>query len=177
MASNFLRAEMSTAAIVIGNLGTHNWNAQVYNVLAQASKMAAAVKNRGNVVRIAYHLRNLNTHVSEFVGLVNDAMEGKRKPDPNSEPATAQTIRSSADNLEQMYHTLEYVVEAARRVGLANNSLTAGSLRGIQRNLEAIASLADWLDLAAQPEAVGEIFQRAEKERDRGELIDLTQVE
>jgi hypothetical protein len=168
---------MSSAAAVIGNLGTHNWNARVYNVLALASQMAATVKNRGNVIRLAYHLRNLNNHVTEFVGTVNDAMEGKRKPDPNADPVTAQTIRSSADNLEEMYRTLDYVVEAARRAGLTNNSLTAGPVRSIQQNLEAIANLADWLDLAAQPEAVNEIFERTKRERDRGELIDLTEVE
>jgi len=168
---------VSTAAAVIENLGTYNWNARVYNVLALASQMAAAVKSRGNVMRLAYHLRSLNNHVSEFIGIVNDAMEGKRKPDPNTDSVTAQTIRSSADNLEQMYHTLDYIVEGARRAGLTNNSLTAGSVRGIQRNLEAIANLADWFDLAAQPEAVSEIFQRAKQEKDRGELVDLSQVE
>lgn len=168
---------MSTAATVISSLGTYNWNARVYNVLALASQLAAAVRNRGNSLRIAYHLRNLNNSVSEFVTIVNEAMEGKRKADPNDDLVTAQTLRSSADNLEQMYHTLDYIVEGARRAGLTNNSLTAGSVRGLQRNLDAIASLADWFDLAAQPEAVNGIFERAKQERERGELVDLAKIE
>jgi hypothetical protein len=168
---------VSTAATVISNLGTYNWNAQVYNVLALASELAVAVKNRGNSIRIAYHLRNLNNSVSEFVSIVNEAMEGKRKPNASADPVTAQTLRSSADNLEQMYHTLDYIIEGSRRAGLTNNSLTAGSVRGLQQNLDAIASLADWLDLAAQPDAVNGIFERAKQERERGELIDLAEIE
>ena len=113
----------------------------------------------------------------EFVIIVNEAMEGKRNAGPNADPVTAQTLRSSADNLEQMYRTLDYIVEGARRAGLSNNSLTAGSVSGLQRNLDAIASLADWLDLAAQPDAVNGIFERAKQERERGELIDLAKTE
>jgi hypothetical protein len=60
---------------------------------------------------------------------------------------------------------------------LGNNSLTAGSIRGIERRLDAIANLADWFDLASQPEEVSKIFQGAEQERERGELIDLAKVE
>jgi hypothetical protein len=168
---------VSPAATVISNLGTYNWNARVYNVLALASQLAAAVKNRGYGIRLAYHLRNLNNSVSEFVTIVNDSMEGKGKANPNADPVTAQTLRSSPDNLEQMYRTLDYIVEGARRAGLTNNSLTAGSVTGLQKNLDAIASLADWLDLAAQPDAVNGIFERAKQERERGELVDLAKVE
>lgn len=168
---------MSTAATVINSLGTYDWNARVYDVLALASRLAASVRDRGNVLRVAYHLRNANKNLTEFLGIVNDAMEGKRKPDPNAEPVSIQTMRSSADNLEQLYRTLEYVVEGCRRAGLMNNSLTAGSLREIQRQLDPIANLADWLDLAAQPEAVDKIFQATEQEKEEGRLIDLTQVE
>lgn len=168
---------MSTAVAVISSLGTYNWNARLYNVLALSSQLAAAIKNRGSVFRVAYHLRNLNNSLAEFVTIVNETMEGKRKVDPNADPVTAGTLRSTADNLEQMYRTLDYVVEGARRAGLANNSLTSGSVSGIQRNLDSIASLADWFDLAAQPEAVNEIFANAKREREQGELMDLAQFE
>ena len=75
---------MSTAATVISTLGTYDWNARVYNVLALASQLAAAVNHRGHGIRVAYHLRNLNNSVSEFVTIVNESMEGKRKPIPKS---------------------------------------------------------------------------------------------
>jgi hypothetical protein len=155
----------------------YQWNARVYNTLALASRLAAAVKDHGNVVRIAYDLHSANKSLSDFMNIVNEAMEGKRKADPNAEPVTPQMLRSSADNLEQLYRTLDYVVSASRRARLTNYSLTAGSLRGIERHLEAFANLADWFDLAAQPEAVDKIFEKAKQERDHGALTDLANVE
>ncbi len=168
---------MSTAATVISNLGTYNWNARIYDSLALASRLAATVKNRGHVLRLAYNFRNLDKNLSEFLEILNKSMEGKRKADPNVEPVTPQTLRSSADNLEQLYLTLDYIVEASRRAGLMNNSLTAGSVRGIQKNVEPIGNLADWFDLASQPEATDQIFEIAKQEKERGELSDLAQVE
>jgi hypothetical protein len=168
---------VSTAATVISNLGTYNWNARVYDVLALASRLAAGVKNRGNVLRIAYHLRNLNGSLGDLINIVNDAMDGKRQADPNAEPVTPQVLRSSADNLEQLHHTLDYLVEGSRRAGLMNNSLTAASVRGLLRHRDAVANLADWLDLAAQPQAVDDIFEKAKQEKERGELINLAEVE
>jgi hypothetical protein len=168
---------MSTAATVISNLGTHNWNARVYDTLALASRLAAAVKNRGNVLRIAYRLHDLNKTVGEFIGVVNSAMNGELKPDPNAEAVTPEMLRSSADNFEQLYRTLDYIIEGSRRAGLTNNSLTAASVRGLQKHLDAIGNLADWFDLASQPEAVNQMFETAKQERERGDLIDLARVD
>lgn len=170
---------MSVAETVISSLGAYNWNARVYDTLALASKIAAAVKNRGNVIRIAYHLRELNKALEKLIELVNSAMKGELKTVPNglAEQVTPQMLRSTADNFEQIYHTLDYIVEGSRRAGLTNNSLTASSVRGLQRTIEPIANLADWFDLASQPEAVGRIFEKAQGERARGELTDLAEVD
>ncbi len=168
---------MSAAETVISNLGTYNWNAKVYDTLALASRLAAAVKNRGNTIRIAYHLRELNGSLERLIDLINRSMRGESKAAPNSEPVTSQTLRSNADNFEQMYRTLDYILECSRRAGLTNNSLTASSVRSLQRHVDPIANLADWFDLASQPEAVGRIFERARKEREHGELTDLAEVE
>jgi heme exporter protein D len=168
---------VNTAAVVIGNLGAYDWNARVYDTLALASRLAASVRDRANVLRIAYHLRELNKGLVRIREITNAAMEGKIKPNPNAEPVTRQTLRSNADNFEQMYRTLEYLLESLRRAGLANNSLTAASFRGLEGTIEPIANLADWFDVASQPEEVGRLFDRAKKERESGELIDLAQVE
>jgi len=175
--NNQARKNVSVAETVISNLGAYNWNAKVYDTLALASRIAAAVKNRGNVIRIAYHLRELNKSLEKLIELVNSAMKGEIKQSPNAEQVTAQVLRSNADNFEQMYRTLDYIVEGSRRAGLTNNSLTASSVRGLQRRIDPIANLADWFDLASQPDAVGRIFERAKRERESGELTDLAQVE
>src|SRR5579863_123114 len=164
---------VSVAQAVVSSLGTYNWNAKVYDTLALASRLAASVKNRGNVIRIAYHLRELNKSLEKLIATVNAAMRGEVKLVQGAEPPTAQVLRSNADNFEQMYRTLEYIIEGSRRAGLANNSLTASSIRNLQGCIEPIANLADWFDLASQPEAVGRIFDRARKERENGELTDL----
>ena len=168
---------MSSAAVIINTLGTYNWNARVYGTLTAASQLAASVKNRTNKLRIAYHLHRLNNTLMEFVQLIHTAMEGKLPANPGAEPVTPRVLRASADNLEQLHRTLEYIVEALRRAGMMNDSITAASLRGIQRNIEQIASVADWFDLASQLPEVTEIFDRAKQEKERGELIDLTQVD
>lgn len=168
---------MSTAATVISNLGTHNWNARVYDTLALASRLAAAVKNRSNVLRIAYSLHDLNKTVEQFIDTVNSAMNGELKPNPTAEAVTPETLRSNADNFENLYRTLEYILEGSRRAGLTNNSLTAASVRGLQKHLDAIGNLADWFDLASQPEEVGKIFDRAKQEKERGDLIDLARID
>lgn len=108
---------MSTAAAVISNLGTYAISAQVYDALALASRLAAVVKNRGGALRMAYHLHRLDSQVAEFVSVVDRAMEGKLKPNPSAEPVTPVTLRSHADNLEQLYRTLDFIVTGARRAG------------------------------------------------------------
>jgi hypothetical protein len=82
-----------------------------------------------------------------------------------------------AAGFEHLYHTLDYVYDALKRVGLTNNSLTAGSLASIHRRSEAIANLADWFDVVSEPQEIEGIFQRAKQEKESGELIDLAQVE
>jgi len=168
---------VSAAETVIGNLGTYNWNAKVYNTLALASRVAAAVKNRGNVIRIASSFRKLDKSLETLIDVINSSMKGESRAVPTAEPVTPQTLRSNADNFEQMYRTLDYILECSRRARLTNNSLTAAHIRSLQRHVEPLANLADWFDLASQPEAVGRIFEKARKERENGELTDLAQVE
>lgn len=172
---------MSIAEAVISNLGPYDWNAQVYKALALASDLAAAIKNRGNMILVAYRLREVNKSLETLIELVNSSMKSeapKRETKLcSAKHVTPQVLRSNADNFEQMFRTLEYVAEGLRRAGLANNSLTASSVRNLEKFLDPIANLADWFDVASQPEAVERIFEKARKERENGELTDLAQVE
>ncbi len=169
---------MNTSDVILDNFRSYEWNARMYGVLSAASRVAATVKNRTNVIKLAYRLRTLNKLVTDIVDNVNAGMEGKLPPPAKDEkPLTPQQIREQADRFEHLHRMLEYIYESLRRVGLTNNSLTAASLSSIHRHTDAIANFADWLDLASQPEQVESLFTRAKQEKERGELIDLAQVE
>lgn len=169
---------MNNAEAILDNFRSYEWNARMYGVLSAASRVAATVKNRANVIKLAYHLRNLNKLVTEMVENVNAGMEGKLPaPSTNESPMTPRQIREQADRFEHLHRMLEYIYESLRRAGLTNNSLTAGSLLSIHRQTATVADFADWLDLASQSDQVDSLFNRAKQEKERGELIDLAQVE
>jgi len=81
------------------------------------------------------------------------------------------------DNLDHVTRMIDYLSEMMRRAGLANNSLTAGSLLKFQGYSEPLKDLVDWLDALAKREQLDAIFERAKRERERGEVVDLAQIE
>jgi hypothetical protein len=167
---------LNYAGAISNAFGTYDWDAQVYGALSVASRVAATVKNRANVLRIAYHLHGLNKTLTNFFETVHATMEGKKPVDPSAKPVTPERLRSIADNLEHLHRIIEYVYESLRRAGLTNNSLTAGSLQSIRKYGEELLSLADWFELMSEPQQVKAIFDRAEQESERGEIHDLNQV-
>jgi hypothetical protein len=156
-------------------LAGYDFSAEVYGTLSLASRMASTMKNRANVLRLAYNLHNVNRKLQSLFDTVDEAVTGKRQPaqTKNQEPPTPARLRASADSLEELARTIDYVLEASRRVGLCNNSLTAGPLRKFKAYRERLVDLADWLELIAEPKATAELFARAAQERERGEMFDL----
>jgi len=167
---------LNQATTIANAFGTYDWDAQVYEALSVASRVAASVKNRANVLRLAYRLYVLSNSLNVFLDTVHATMEGRKPVDPNAEPLTPERLKSTADNLIHLHRTIEYIYEGLRRVGLTNNSLTAGSLRSINKNGPELLDLADWLELLASPKEFEAIFERAEHERESGELYDIDQV-
>lgn len=167
---------MNHAGTILNTFEAYDLDAKVYNAISVASRIAANVKNRANVIQLAYRLHELNKTLIKFFELVHGAMEGKIAPDPKSEPVTPERLRAMADNLEHLHRTIEYVFESLRRARLTNNSLTAGSLLSIRKHGEAIVDLADWFELAASPTEIADVFNRAKQQKERGELVDLVQA-
>lgn len=167
---------MHPAGAISNAFGTYDWDAEVYGALWAASRVAASIKHRANVLRIAYRLRELNRTLTSFFDTVHATMEGKKPADPDAPPLTPERLRSTADNLEHLNRIIEYVYETMRRVGLTNNSLTAGSLRSIHKHGEELLDLAEWFELTATPEQAKFLFDRAEHESKQGEVYDLSQV-
>jgi hypothetical protein len=166
-----------TASIaVIQALDSPEWNADVYGALSSVSRVAAAVRNKANVIKLAYNLRSANRVFESIVEKTDAAMKGTLKPEPSDEVPTPQKLLDTSDNLMKMSRTIDYVYESLRRVGLTNNSLTAGPLDKFRSYRQPMEDLADWLEVMAQSDEVKAIFDRASAERERGEIFDLERI-
>jgi NADPH:quinone reductase-like Zn-dependent oxidoreductase len=168
---------MATAANFLISVGPEEWDAKIYGVLSSTSSLVVAVRNRANVVRIAYSLYKINKTLAETFSNMYERLEGKRPVEPVTEPVTPQRLHEVADNVDRLARMLEYLCEQMKRARLTNNSLTAGSLYGIQKRVEEIKDVADWFETAAQSDEVNAVFDRAQGEKERGEVFDLSQVE
>jgi hypothetical protein len=167
---------VNNAAAVLDNVGTYEWNEKVYSALSLASRVASSIKNRANAFKLAYNLYSLNGLLVKFLTTVHDGAQGKLPTNPDAEPVTPKRLRDAADQLENLFHTLDYIYEGCRRAGLTNNSLTAASVNSIHRQSEELAVLADWCAVLSQPDEVDVIFERAKDQRENGELLGFSQV-
>jgi hypothetical protein len=166
---------MGSAAFVLTNLGTDQWDAEVYAVLSLASRLAALVKSRAQTMRLGYFLWKLNRVLGDFFQNVRTNLEGKGVK--NNPTATPEQIEASIRSLRQMHIKIETLYEAARRAGLTNNSLLSMPLRSVHTYSDDILELAELLEAFQNSEGVDAVFQRSAEERARGEVYDLTEVE
>jgi hypothetical protein len=164
---------LGNSIALIRAMDSPEWNADVYGALSSLSRLAAAVRNRGTVIRLAYSLHTANRSLRSLFEKVEAAMSGSLKPDPGAEVPTPRRLLDSADKLLKLSRDIDYMYELLRRVGLTNNSLTAGNLARFQSYRAQIEDLADWFELMAQSDEVKAIFERGLRERERGEIFDL----
>jgi hypothetical protein len=166
-----------TASIeVIQALDSPEWNADFYGALSSISRLAAAVKNKANVLRVAYNISNLNRSLKTLFDRADAAMNGRLDRRTFGEIPTPRRLMDAAEKLMKAARDLAYLYELLRRVGLTNNSLTAGNLRRVWAYREQLEDLADWFELMAQSDEVKAIFERASREKERGEIFDLERV-
>lgn len=170
-------ATAATAAAFLTNAGPA-WDAEVYDALSLASRLANAVENRTNGLRLAVGLHKINSRLNELSKTIQRDVEaaegGQGKVDEEITPQRLHEVAADVDHLARM---LESLHESAGRARLTNNSFMAGSLRGIFEHIEELHDLADWFETAAQMTEVNAIFSRAKQERERGDVYDLSQVD
>ena len=164
---------MATSIPIVQALDSPEWNADMYGALGSLYRVVAV---KANVLRLAYVLHSLNRTLKSLFDKVDAAMRGELKAEPGADVPAPQKLLDSADKLMKLSRDLEYQYELLRRVGLTNNSLTAGSLAKIRAYRGQIEDLADWFELMAQSDAVRMIFERSAGERERGEIFDLEPV-
>lgn len=167
---------MTASIEVIRALDSPEWNADFYGALSSISRLAAAVKSKVNVLRVAYSLNSLNRSLKSLFVKADAAMDGKLAPELMGEVPTPQRLLDASDKLMKASRDIAYLYELLRRVGLTNNSLTAGNLKRVWAYRERIEDLADWFELTAQSDEVNAIFDRASREKERGEIFDLERV-
>jgi hypothetical protein len=107
---------------------------------------------------------------------VNGIIEGRITVETPDEPVTRPQIESLIDSLDMIARNIDYIHESGRRVGLTNNSLTAGSLKSLIERREGILDVADWLDASLKTDENAAILARASRERESGQTVDLDQV-
>jgi hypothetical protein len=151
--------------------------AKSFSVLATASKVAAAAKNRAHTWRLAGILWSMNRDLANLVDGVHKILSGETvAPAPKQESNTPQEMRTTADNLEHITRTIDYILELSRRARLTNNSLTAGSLNSLSRYNEELRDFADWIETLSDPKYSANAFDRAKREKEAGEIYDLSRV-
>jgi hypothetical protein len=160
-------------------LGSSDLTAQVYDNLSLAARLAAGVKNRANSWAYSRWLHNYDRKLAELVDNIHALIEGRKKlprVEQDAEPITPEGMRETADNLEHMSRMIDYVYESSRRAGLTNNSRTAAPLRRLQKNSEELRDFADWIETSLATKHNEEMFSRAAREKESGEVYDLSEV-
>jgi hypothetical protein len=148
----------------------------VLDGLACTSALAAAVKRRSNAISIALQFRKADREIKNLLERVNGIIEGRITVETPDEPVTRPQIEGLIDSLDMIARNIDYIHESGRRVGLTNNSLTAGSLKSLVEHREGILDVADWLDVGLRTDENAAILARASRERESGQTVDLDQV-
>ncbi len=161
---------------VLNALAASNLEAKSFDVLASVSSLAAAARNRANVLRIASSFYILNRTLANFLDEGHAIIAGKKSFPPPPEPIRPEAIRTTAENLEHIHRSIQYIGELMKRAQLTNNSLTAGSLKSLLRRADELLDFADWLETMSNPQQFESAFARARDEKDRGEIFDLRKV-
>jgi hypothetical protein len=166
---------VGSAAAVLQIVQTDEWNANLNGALSVMSNLAVNVKNKANILLIAYTLHKSNTKLQAIFDDIHAVAEGKKAAQP-SEPVTREKALDAVGEFIRVYRVTENLYVQMRRVGLTNNSLTAGQLLKLRAHGETILDLADWLDTSLHTEEVNAVFARSSEERDHGAIYDLEQV-
>lgn len=164
---------MSAAVTVLGNIEEDLWYASVYGMMALASRLSALVKDRVAVVKLAYHIRRLDSTLSNFFVEIRKAVE---KGMPKGRDVTPKNIAKACESLDKLHDILDKFHEVCKRARLTNNSLMAGTINSINNYNDEILELSQLLKLSLHPEVIKSIYNRAKAEKERGEIFDLSEV-
>jgi hypothetical protein len=156
---------------VIGNID--RWYADLYGAMSLAYRLSALIKDRTAAVKIAYHLRHLDSTLSKLFKDLHKAMEKGVRNNDLAAPEKATEAIQALRKLHGLLHRFQHACKLAR---LTNHSLMAGYIHNIGTYNEEIEELIQLLELSLQPETVNSLYKRSKEERERGQIFDLSEV-
>ena len=175
---------MATAVLRLG-VGSDAWNLKVdstveaaSSTLVSASRLSTTISVGLARMRLAWSLNQFANKLSSMVDGVYQAAEKAEKKPVSSSPSTPEQIESALRSLEYIHDAAKRLYVTGKTMGLTNSSLTAGPLRIVQRRAEELTDIEDWLRaaLAYSPAELDEIYSKARKDLEHGEVCDLSQV-
>ena len=167
---------MSAGTLVLMNFGTPECSAELYGSLSAASELASMVKSRGQAIRMAFILWRLSSRCDAFLDKIHDIMEGRVQPPKSAKQMSQGEARETVHSLRQLAIVLSAMYDDARRRRLTNNSVLGGPLSRLRISAEEMLDIADWLDQIIEPSTIEAAFARAQGEKERGELFDLSHI-
>ena len=170
---------VATAVIVLNNFGSDSWNAELYESLSLAARLSIAIKNvrgHGQNIKLSYWLWRVNARAAKFFQAIDDIVAENAPPQPDSPSPTPEAIGKAIATLTELGALYNAIYEEARRRRLLNNSLIAGPVTALRANADQFFELAEWCDLYLHADHVDELFAKANEQRAKGEVYDLSQV-
>lgn len=164
---------MNTTVAVLGNIELDLWYADMYGAMSLALRLSSLVKDRVAAAKLAYQIRRLDSILSKFFKEIDRAIE---KGMPKGRDVTPESVMEASESLRKLHNMLGKFYESCRRARLTNNSLMAGTIRSIYNYSDEVLELSELLELSIQPGIVKSIYKRAEAEKERGVLFDLSEV-
>ncbi len=161
---------------VLNALGSAEFESRAFDLVSLASGLAAKAKSRTSSLALSYSLFKLNRKIATVLDDFHDMLEGKKPAPAPDATVTREQMLTTADTFDYCHRAVEYIYEGARRARLTNNSLTAGNLASLRKRGEELLDIAVWLETIADEEFVKTTFDRAELEKESGEIYDLSQV-
>jgi len=164
---------VGTAAAILTNFEVDRWNADVYGTMALASRLSSLVKNRAATLKLAYSLRGLNSALANFF---KEIRKGIKRGTPKDSHITPERVLEASETLFKLHGLIGALYDVCRHDRLTNNTSIAGTLGSIKDYNDEILELAEVLRLSLKPEVIQAICDRANAERERGEVFDLSEV-
>lgn len=164
---------MGTAVVVIQSIQAENWYADLYGALSLAYRLAALIKSKAAVIRLARHVRDLDDILNRFFKDMHAVMKKGAPKDTDTSP---ERLAEAVQGLQKLHSMLNRFHQAFKLARLTNNSLLAAHLDSINKHNENLVELLELLELSAQPDVIDSIYNRAHREKSRGEIFDLSEV-